>query len=183
MIETARLRIRPLTPSDAPFIVTLLNDPAFLRYIGDRGVRTVEDAVAYIRTGPVSSHARFGYGLDAVEDLQTAEPMGICGLLQRDELDAPDLGFAFLAPFRGRGFAREAAEAVLADAASRLAIPRVLAIAQGDNAASIALLQRLGFTFERETTAVRGESLRRYVRVLRGRQAIGPRVSSDSGHT
>jgi len=166
VIETARLRIRRLTPADALFIVSLLNDPAFLRYIGDRGVRSVDDAVAYIEKGPVSSHARFGFGLDAVVDRSTGEPMGICGLLKRDELDAPDVGFAFLPSFRGRGYAREAAAAVLDDAAARLAIPRVLAIVQADNEASIALLERLEFRFERMTNSPKGESLRLYARTL-----------------
>jgi RimJ/RimL family protein N-acetyltransferase len=168
MIETARLRIRRLTPADAPFIVSLLNDPAFLQFIGDRGVRTDEEAIAYIDKGPVSSHARFGFGLDAVDDLRTGEPMGICGLLKRDELEAPDLGFAFLPAFRRRGFAREAAAAVLDDAAARLTIPRVLAIVQADNERSIALLEGLGFVFERLTNSSRGETLRLYARTLRG---------------
>lgn len=172
MIETARLRIRRLTPADGPFIVLLLNDPAFLKYIGDRGVRTVDDAIAYIDNGPVSSHARFGFGLDAVEDLRTGEPMGICGLLRRDELDAPDIGFAFLPPFRGRGIAGEAATAVLDDAASRLAIARVLAIVQADNAPSIALLERLGFRFERVADSIRGERLQLYARTLREPEAV-----------
>ena len=171
MIETSRLRIRRLAPADAPFIVSLLNDPAFLRYIGDRNVRSVADAVAYIADGPAASHARFGFGLDAVETLG-GESMGICGLLRREELDAPDLGFAFLPAFRGRGFAREAAEAVLDDAAGRLAVRRVLAVVQADNDASIGLLGRLGFRFERMAD-IRGESLRLYARVLQNLNAEG----------
>ena len=164
MIETARLRIRRLTPEDAPFIVSLLNDPAFLRYIGDRGVRSIEEAVDYIDKGPAASHTRFGFGLDAVVDRGSGEPMGICGLLRRDELDAPDLGFAFLPPFRKRGLAYEAAAAVLTDAAGRLAIPRVLAIVQPDNGDSIKLLERLGFHFE--GMSPRSEPLRLYSRAL-----------------
>ena len=149
MIETARLRVRRLTAADAGFIVSLLNDAAFLRYIGDRGVRSEADAIAYIDTGPAAMHARFGFGLDLVEDRERSEPMGICGLLQREDLDAPDLGFAFLPPFRKRGFAHEAAAAVLDDVSARLRIPRVLAIVQPDNAPSIDLLERLAFGFER----------------------------------
>jgi ribosomal-protein-alanine N-acetyltransferase len=148
-IQTPRLRIRELGPADAPFIVSLLNDPAFVRFIGDRGVRTPADAVSYIEQGPVASHARFGFGLGAVETRENAEPIGICGLLQRAHLEAPDLGFAFLPAFRGRGFAFESATAVLDDASSRLGIRRVLAIVQSDNETSIRLLERLGFQFER----------------------------------
>jgi len=165
MIETARLQIRPLAPADAPFVVSLLNDPAFLRYIGDRGVRSDEDAVRYIDTGPAASHARHGFGLDAVADRESQQAMGICGLLQREELDAPDLGFAFLPTFRRRGFAYEAAAAVLADASERLRIRRVLAIVQPDNTPSIALLERLAFRFERMTRPPRsGTDLRLYAR-------------------
>lgn len=149
MIETARLRIRDLGASDAPFIVSLLNDPAFLRFIGDRGVRTVGDALEYIEKGPVASYEQHGFGLQAVEPKDGGGAMGICGLLQREELEAPDLGFAFLPDFRGRGAAREAAEAVLQDATARLGLRRVLAITQADNTASITLLERLGFHFER----------------------------------
>ena len=152
-IETAHLRIRTLGPADAPFIVSLLNDPAFLHFIGDRGVRTAADAVSYIEQGPAASHARFGFGLSAVEARDTAEPIGICGLLQRDHLDAPDLGFAFLPAFRGRGLAFESATAVLDDASARLGIRRVLAIVQADNIASIRLLERLAFRFERAMPA------------------------------
>ena len=149
MMETARLRIRDLGASDAPFIVSLLNDPAFLRFIGDRGVRTVADALEYIEKGPVTSYAQHGFGLQAVEPKDGGAPMGICGLLQREELEAPDLGFAFLPDFRGQGLAREAADAVLQDATARLGLRRVLAITQVDNTASITLLERLGFRFER----------------------------------
>ena len=167
MIETERLRIRPLAPPDASFIVLLLNDPAFLRYIGDRGVRTEQDAVAYIENGPAASHARYGFGLSAVEGREDRTLMGMCGLLQRDELEAPDLGFAFLPPFRRRGFAREAADAVLGDASARLGITRVLAITQPDNAPSMALLDRLGFQFERLMRKGPADpELRVYVRVL-----------------
>ena len=152
-LETARLRIRDLGPQDASFIVTLLNDPAFLQFIGDRGVRTPADALEYIETGPTASYARHGFGLQAVEPREGGEPIGICGLLQREHLEAPDLGFAFLPPFRGRGFASEAATALLDDASTRLAITRVLAIVQSDNGASIRLLQRLGFRFDRTLPA------------------------------
>jgi RimJ/RimL family protein N-acetyltransferase len=166
-IETARLRIRDLTSADAPFIVSLLNDPAFLRFIGDRGVRSLDDAVAYIARGPAASYERHGFGLGAVDALATGEPMGICGLLQRDELEAPDLGFAFLPPFRDRGLAREAAAAVLEDASRRLRIPRVLAITQPDNTASIALLERLAFRFERTIPSSRTDvELSLYARAL-----------------
>jgi RimJ/RimL family protein N-acetyltransferase len=122
-----------------------LNDPAFIRNIGDRGVRTDADAIEYIDKGPMASYARHGFGLCAVDFAAGGATIGICGLLQRDELPAPDLGFAFLPQFRSQGYAFEAAAAVKADAHVRLGIDRLLAIVNPDNAPSIRLLEKLGF--------------------------------------
>jgi RimJ/RimL family protein N-acetyltransferase len=146
-LTAGRVRVRPLTLADAAFIVTLLNDPAFIRNIGDRGVRTDEDARAYLTAGPLASYVRHGFGLCAVES--GGAPIGICGLLHRDELTSPDLGFAFLPEFRSRGYAFEAAGAVKADAHARLGFETVFAIVNPDNTPSIRLLEKLGFQFER----------------------------------
>jgi RimJ/RimL family protein N-acetyltransferase len=148
VLTTARLHVRPLTLDDAPFIVELLNDAAFIRNIGDRHVRTVEDARGYLTGGPLASYARHGFGLCAVELLDTAVPIGICGLLKRDEMPAPDMGFAFLPRYRSLGYAREAAAAVKADAFGRHGIDRLLAIVNPDNTDSIRLLERLGFAYD-----------------------------------
>jgi RimJ/RimL family protein N-acetyltransferase len=155
--ETERLVLRRLAPEDAPFIVTLLNDPAFLEHIGDRGVRNIAQAIEYLERGPFASYARHGFGLNAVVLRATGEPIGICGLLQREDLDAPDLGFAFLPAYRGQGYAYEAAIAVLEDAARTLACTRVLAVTQPGNQRSIALLERLGFSPERLLTLAHSE--------------------------
>jgi RimJ/RimL family protein N-acetyltransferase len=149
VLTTARLRLRPLEAADAAFIVALLNDEAFVRNIGDRGVRSEEDAIAYISGGPQASYQRHGFGLSAVELAGAAVPIGICGLLQRDQLPAPDLGFAFLPQFRSQGYAYEAAAAVKGDAHGRLDLPTLFAIVSPGNAPSIRLLERLGFAFER----------------------------------
>lgn len=146
---TPRLRLRRLTPADAPFIVTLLNDEGFLRYIGDKGVRTLDDARQYIEQGPMASYARDGFGLNLVELRDAATPIGICGVLRREGLDAPDLGFAFMPAYRRHGYAYEAAEAVLEQASTTHRVERVLAITNPENERSIALLERLGFRFER----------------------------------
>jgi RimJ/RimL family protein N-acetyltransferase len=148
-LTTARLRIRPLQFEDAPFIVALLNDPAFIRNIGDRDVRTEQDARSYLAAAPLASYTRHGFGLCAVELAASGTAIGICGLLQREELAAPDIGFAFLPEYRAQGYALEAAAAVLADAHARLSLESVLAIVNPDNAASIRLLEKLGFVFER----------------------------------
>ena len=148
-LVTTRLRIRALAAGDAAFILTLLNDPSFVRNIGDRGVRTPDDALAYITEGPMTSYERHGFGLCAVDLGESGMPIGICGLLQRDELPGPDIGFAFLPQYWSQGYAFEAASAVMADARARLGLTTILAIANPDNAASIRLLERLGFAFEK----------------------------------
>jgi RimJ/RimL family protein N-acetyltransferase len=147
-LETPRLHLRPLTERDDAFIVSLLNDPAFLLFVGDRGVRTPEDARAYIRNGPIASYERFGHGLLLVALRSSGTPIGICGLLKRDALDDVDVGFAFLPEHCGKGYGLESASAVLADARSSLGLRRVVAITDPDNAASIRLLEKLGLAFE-----------------------------------
>ena len=149
IIETERLILRPFTPADAEFILTLLNEPSFVRYIGDKKVRDLEAARQYILNGPVASYERHGFGLCLVELRESHAPIGMCGLLKREELPQPDIGFAFLPAYWNKGFAFEAAAAVLQDASERLRLERILAITSLDNEASIKLLQRLGFSFER----------------------------------
>lgn len=150
VLGTERLILREFTVEDAEFILALLNEPSFLRYIGDKKVRELEDARQYILNGPVASYERNGFGLYLVELRESHTPMGMCGLIQREELPDPDIGFAFLPEFWNKGFAFEAATAVLQDARERRRLERILAITSLDNEASIGLLQRLGFTFERE---------------------------------
>ena len=149
MYQTERLLVRRFTVDDAPFILTLLNEPSFLRYIGDKKVRTLEDARQYILHGPVASYERNGFGLCLVELKEAHTPIGMCGLLKREELPDPDIGFAFLPAFWNKGFAFEAAAAVLHEARERLGLEGILAITSLDNEASIKLLQRLGFKFDK----------------------------------
>ncbi len=149
VLETERLRLRRFNVDDAQFVLTLLNEPSFLRYIGDKQVRTVEDARQYIVNGPISSYERNGFGLYRAELKEPGTPIGMCGLIKREELPDPDIGFAFLPVAWGKGFAREAAAEVLRDARERLRLRRILAITSLDNQASIKLLQRLGFTFQK----------------------------------
>jgi len=148
VLETERLSLRRLTVDDAEFILALLNEPSFLRYIGDKKVRNLDDARQYILNGPVGSYERHGFGLNCVELRESHTPIGMCGLLKRDELPDPDIGFALLPDFWSKGFAFEAAQAVLKDARERLQLQRILAITSLDNEASINLLQRLGFSFD-----------------------------------
>jgi RimJ/RimL family protein N-acetyltransferase len=150
VVGSERLVLRELSLADAAFVVELLNDPGFLRFIGDRGVRTEEDARGYLEKGPLASYARHGFGLYAVVTRDSAEVAGICGLLRRDWLDEPDVGFAYLPRFRGRGYAVEAARAILDDAARRLGLARVGAIVSPDNERSLRVLGKLGFRHERD---------------------------------
>jgi RimJ/RimL family protein N-acetyltransferase len=128
-------------------MLALLNEPSFIRNIGDRGVRTIEDARAYIAAGPAASYTRFGFGLYRVELKATRTSIGICGILKRDELPEPDIGFAFLPAYWSQGFARESALAVSDYARDVIGLPRLLAIVNPLNASSIRLLEKLGFTY------------------------------------
>ncbi|MCV2350415.1 GNAT family N-acetyltransferase [Paucibacter sp. Y2R2-4] len=153
-LDTPRLTIRPLTEADAAFMLRLLNDASWLHYIGDRGVRTLEDAKHYILKGPVEMYGRLGFGFCAVELKASGEApdelIGICGLAQRDYLDDPDIGFAFLPQFCGQGYAFESASAVLRFAQQDLGLSRVLATTRHYNQASQGLLEKLGLRCLRE---------------------------------
>jgi ribosomal-protein-alanine N-acetyltransferase len=145
---TERLILRRFTLDDAPFVLRLLNDANFLRFIGDRGVRNLIDAKNYLRTGPMASYETHGHGLNAVVLLAGNEfdlCVGMCGILQRDNLPGPDLGYALLPEFTGLGLAEEAARAALEHARDLLQMPEMLATVRPDNVASIKLLHKLGF--------------------------------------
>jgi len=157
-LATERLRLRPFDLGDAAFALRLLNEPGFLRHIGDKGVRTLEDARAYLADGPLASYARHGFGLLAVVPRAGGEPLGMCGLLKRDVLPDPDVGFALLAAHEGRGYAFEAASAVLADARERLGLARIVALVAPDNARSIRLLERLGMFPEGAVRLAEGDA-------------------------
>jgi len=149
ILETERLVIRRLSADDAEFILALLNEPSFLRYIGDKGVRNIADAVRYIQTGPVASYERFGFGIYLVELKESGEPIGMCGLIKRETLPDVDIGFAFLPNFWSRGFAFEAAAAVLNYGRAVLGLRRIVAITSPDNDPSAKLLEKIGLRFER----------------------------------
>jgi RimJ/RimL family protein N-acetyltransferase len=149
ILETERLVLRRLTIDDAEFILELLNDPSFLRYIGDKGVRNTDDAVRYIQTGPLASYEQFGFGLYLIELKTTGVPMGMCGLLKRDTLPDVDVGFALMPEFWSQGYAFEAAASVMTYGREVLGLRRIVAITNPDNQASISLLQKIGLRFER----------------------------------
>jgi len=151
VLETERLILRRFTAGDAAFILRLLNEPSFIENIGDRGVRTLEHAERYLVDGPIESYQRHGHGLWLVALKGTLQPLGMCGLLKRDQLPDVDLGYAFLPEFWSSGYAHESARAVL-DWAPARGIERIVAIVSAGNGPSIRLLEKLGFAFERFTT-------------------------------
>ena len=148
VVETGRLRIRRLDAGDAAFILELVNDPSWIQFIGDKNVRTQDDALRYLEKGPIAMYARHGFGLYAVDSKATGETLGMCGLIKRDALDDVDLGFAFLPRHRGEGFAFESANAVTAYGFGELGLRRIVAIVSFGNASSDNLLRRLRFGVE-----------------------------------
>ncbi len=167
ILETERLRLEAFTLDDAPFILQLVNERGFHRYIGDRGVRTLEDARRYLSERVIDSYTRQGFGLWRVELKSDGTPVGMCGLLQRDFMEDIDIGYALLETRQGQGYAAEAAAGTLAYARDILGLTQVKAIVSPDNARSIHLLAGLGFVFEStrawpgssETVAVYGRLL------------------------
>lgn len=149
VLETDRLLLRRLSIEDAGFMLGLLNEPSYLRFIGDKGVRTLNDARDYILTGPIASYDKFGFGLYLTALKDSGAAIGICGLLKRDNLPNVDIGFAFLPQFWTQGYAFEAASGVMAYGRDTLGLNRIIAIVSPDNKRSIKLLGKLGFKFER----------------------------------
>lgn len=149
IVETARLRLRTVTADDADvaFHLALLNDPAFITNIGDRGVRTLEESRRYILDGPVAMQQRYGHSMYVVELKDSRVPIGMCGLIKRETLVDVDIGYAFLPEYRGQGYAYEAAQATV-DHARALGITRLAGITSPANVASNQLLMKLGLRFK-----------------------------------
>ncbi len=147
VLETERLAVRHLTPDDAEFILRLINEPSFISNIGDRGIRSVEQASNYLLDGPINSYAQNGHGLYLVELRHTSVPIGMCGLLRRNHFDDIDLGYALVPEFWSRGYAFEAASAVLDFGHTSLGAARILGLVSPNNIPSINLLERMGFGF------------------------------------
>lgn len=150
ILETERLVLREVDPTtDAAFILELLNEPAFIRYVADRGVRTAADASAYITDKMLPSYARCGFGFYVMELKKSRVPVGICGLVKRDTLDDVDIGFSTASRYWGRGYGYEAASALMAHGRAVHGLTRIVGITAPENHASINLLKKLGLRFER----------------------------------
>ena len=149
-LQTERLTLQHLSPeTDAEFILRLLNEPSFLQYIGDKNVRTLDDARGYIRNGPAKGYEENGFGLYRVGLKENGKAIGICGLIKRDTLPEPDIGFAFLPEHWNQGYAYESAAEVMRYAREVLRLDRILAITTPDNEASGRLLEKIGLRFQR----------------------------------
>ncbi len=162
ILETERLRLREMDSAlDAGFIFALLNTPKFLAFIGERGVRSIRDAAAFIENRYRPSYKDHGFGLYTVESKAESVQIGICGFVKRDSLPGPDIGFAFLPEFEAKGYGFESASAMLRHGWETLGFDRVLAVTSMDNEASECLLKKLGFSFDgvKEND---GESLKIY---------------------
>jgi len=148
-LETRRLRLRWLTLDDADLMLAIWNDPAFVRFVGDRGIRTLGEARDEMAAGALALYTSYGFGpyRMALKDDDTA--IGICGLFRRENLDDPDIGYGVLPEYCGKGYAYEAARAVMEHARADLDLPRLVAIISPDNEASIGLIRKLGLRFER----------------------------------
>jgi RimJ/RimL family protein N-acetyltransferase len=149
ILETERLLIRRFTSDDAPFILELLNEPSFIQNIGDRNIRSVEDARTYLLNGAIASYEKHGFGLSLVILKQTGEAIGMCGLIKRDELDDVDIGYAFLPRYWSKGYAVEAARATREYAKETIGLRRLAAIVDPANESSVRVLEKIGMMFEK----------------------------------
>lgn len=149
VIDTPRLRLFRLAAEDAPLMLAIWNDPKFIRHVFDRGIRTVEQAQEALAAGALRMYEEFGFGPFGLALRSNNEPVGICGLFRREGLDDTDIGYAVLPDYRGLGYAREAAVAVIEYARDSLGLQRLTAIVSPNNVASINLTEQLGFRYER----------------------------------
>jgi RimJ/RimL family protein N-acetyltransferase len=149
ILETERLILRELTTNDAEFIFELLNEPSFIQNIGDRHIRTLDDARAYIVNGPVASYAKNGFGLYLIVLRETGESIGMCGLIKRDGLEDVDIGYALLPRFWSKGYAVDAGRATKTYAKDVIGLKRIVAIVDPANEASIRVLEKIGLRYEK----------------------------------
>jgi len=158
VIETARLNLRRLTLDDAEFILGLLNEPSFLQYIGDKGVRNLDDARNYLLSGPIASYEKFGFGLYLVQLKDGQVPIGMCGLLKRETLPDVDIGFSLLPQFWSKGYAFESASAVITHGKRSFGLERIVGLVKPGNLGSIRVLEKLGLKFEKMIRVLDGET-------------------------
>lgn len=148
ILTTKRLILREAELSDKQFIFDLLNSPKWLKYIGDRNIKTIEDAENYITEKFIQNYSNIGYGFYVMTLKETSSSIGICGFAKRDYLDSPDIGFALLTEYERKGYTYEAAYAMLKYGENELGFTHVLAITSKNNIASQKLLEKLNIKFD-----------------------------------
>ncbi len=149
ILETERLELWEITEKDAPFILELFNTPSWIKFIGDRGLRSEKDAQDYINDRLRAAYESLGFGFYLTKKKEGDLSIGICGLVKREGLEYVDIGFAFLPQFEGQGFGFESASAVMDYAQHTLKISSIAGITVPENKNSIALLEKLGLRFEK----------------------------------
>ncbi len=159
ILETERLVLREFTLTDAPFILTLVNSPKWLQYIGDRGIKSIPDAENYLQNGPIKSYANNGFGLYLAKLKDTDAPIGMCGLIKREYLENVDIGYALLPEYEGKGYAYESALATVQYASKKLTASKLAAITDPENERSVKLLEKMGFVFKETITFDNNELL------------------------
>jgi RimJ/RimL family protein N-acetyltransferase len=147
ILETERLILREFTLDDTEFIIELLNSKGWIEYIGDLNIKTSQQAREYLENGPLNSYQKNGYGLALVELIKDKTPIGMCGIINREKLENPDIGFSLLENYTRKGYAFEIAKATLDYAKETLNLPVILAITLENNESSIKLLKKIGFQF------------------------------------
>lgn len=152
ILETERLKLRKCVSTDTDFIIELVNTPGWIRYIGDRNIHTQKDALNYLVKGPLLGYEQYGYGLSIVETKDEQIPIGLCGLLKRTYLDHPDIGYAYLPAFMGKGYALEMATAIVSYSHTVFSIKEIQAITLEENIRSIHLLEKIGMQFIKRIT-------------------------------
>jgi ribosomal-protein-alanine N-acetyltransferase len=163
ILETKRLRLRTFTMADAPFVLQLLNTPSWLQYIGDRGIKTLEQAQSYLANGPIMSYNTYGFGLYLVELKEPGMAIGMCGLLKRDYLEHMDIGYALLPAYEGHGYALEIATATMHYAFTKLHLMHLAAITDTGNERSVKLLKKLGFKLK-ELITIENKDLNLFIK-------------------
>ncbi|NNE13420.1 MAG: GNAT family N-acetyltransferase [Saprospiraceae bacterium] len=164
VLSTKRLFLREANIGDAAFILELLNDEGWIKYIGDRNIRSIPQAGAYISKSLISSYKKNGFGLYVVTEKGSNNKIGLCGLLKRDILENVDVGFAFLTAFCNKGYGYESASAIIDLAFNKLNLKKVVGITLEVNHASKRLLEKIGLSFEKMITYENGEELMLYSR-------------------
>ncbi|MEO6901626.1 MAG: GNAT family N-acetyltransferase [Bacteroidia bacterium] len=150
IVQTERLLLRQFNVNDVDFIIQLLNSPGWIKNIGDRNIKTVEQAKNYLLNGPMQSYQLHGFGLSLVMLKETNTPIGMCGLIKRDTLPHVDIGFAFLPAYIGKGYCYEMASAILMNAKNNFKLPRIVAVTLPTNISSVNVLKKLGMQFDKK---------------------------------